>query len=112
MDKIVLITSDRMGRGADELGRLLLKNFLYSLARNEQKPAVVMFANEGVRLVCKGSDSLDDLQLLTEAGVAVKACGTCLDFLGLNEDVRVGEIGAMPAAVEALMGDPAVLTIA
>ena len=71
-----------------------------------------MFANEGVRLVCEGSDSLDDLQLLVEEGVSVKACGTCLDFLGLAEEIRVGDVGAMPAAVEALMGDPGVLTIA
>jgi selenium metabolism protein YedF len=112
MSKMVLVMSDQMGSGDEELGRLLLKNFLYSLARNERRPAAVMFANDGVRLVCTGSDSLDDLRLLVESGVAVKACGTCLDFLGLSESVEVGDVGTMPAAVEALMGDPSVLTIA
>ena len=112
MSKTVFVTSETMGGGDEELGRLLMKNLLYSLARNERKPAAVMFANEGVRLLCEGSESLDDLKLLVEAGVPVKACGTCLDFLGLTESVRVGDVGAMPTAVEALMGDPAVLTIA
>ena len=111
MSKMVLITSDRMGRGDDDLGRLLMRNFLYSLARNETRPAAVMLANEGVCLACEGSDSLGDLELLVEAGVPVKACGTCLEFLGKAEELRVGVVGAMPDAVEALMGDSAVLTI-
>ncbi len=106
----VLITTDRIGRGDDELGRILMKNFLYSLARNAQRPSAVMLMNEGVRLACAGSDSLDDLTLLTEDGVAIKVCGTCLDFLGLKDSVEVGAVGTMPDSVAALMADD-VLTI-
>ena len=54
MAKRVLIVTDRIGRGDDELGRVLMKNFLYSLARNAEKPAAVMLMNEGVRLACDG----------------------------------------------------------
>jgi intracellular sulfur oxidation DsrE/DsrF family protein len=68
--------------------------------------------NEGVRLVCEGSDSLDDLRILTEKGVAVKACGTCLDFLGLKDRLAVGDVGAMPDSVAALLGADDVVTIA
>lgn len=111
MSKRVLFLSDRIGLGDDELGRILMKNFIYSLARNEDAPSAVMFMNGAVRLVCEGSESLDDLRLLVENGVAVKACGTCLDFLGLKENVRVGEIGTMPASVAALMGADDIVTI-
>ena len=111
MAKRVFIVTDKIGRGNDELGAALMKNFLYSLARNEQAPKAVMFMNEGVRLACNGSASLDDLKLLVENGVAVKVCGTCLDFLGLKDELAVGEVGAMPASVEALIADD-VLTIA
>jgi selenium metabolism protein YedF len=111
MAKRVLIISDRIGRGDDELGRLLMKNFLYSLARNPERPAAVMFMNEGVRLACTGSESLGDLALLREAGVAVKVCGTCLDFLGVKDGLAVGEVGTMPDSVAALVADD-VLTIA
>ena len=111
MGKRVFIVTDRIGRGDDELGTLLMKNFIYSLARNEDKPLAVMLMNEGVRLACNGSASLDDLTLLAENGVAIKACGTCLDFLGLKDELVVGEVGAMPASVEALIADD-VLTIA
>jgi selenium metabolism protein YedF len=111
MAKRVFIVTDKIGRGDDELGALLMKNFLYSLARNEERPEAVMLMNEAVRLACHGSASLDDLKLLEESGVPVKACGTCLDFLGLKEALAVGSVGTMPDSVAALIADD-VLTIA
>lgn len=111
MSKRVFIISDRIGRGDEALGALLMRNFLYSLARAEESPKAVMLMNGGVRLACEGSESLDDLRLLAEKGVAVKACGTCLDYLGLKEALVVGSVGAMPDTVTALMADD-VLTIA
>jgi len=111
MSKRVFITTDRLGQGSDELGSVLMKNFLYPLARQEVPPAAVMLMNGGVRLACTGSTSLDDLALLAEKGVPVKACGTCLDYFGLGERLEVGDVGTMPDSVAALMADD-VLTIA
>jgi len=110
MAKRVFIVTDRLGRGDDELGAVLMKNFLYSLARTAEKPPAVHFMNGGVRLTCEGSNSLDDIRLLAEQGVAIKVCGTCLDFLGLTDSLAVGEVGTMPDAVAALIADD-VLTI-
>lgn len=112
MSKRVLIISETYGNGPEELGRVLMKSFLYSLARNAEKPHSVMLANGGVRLACTGSDSLDDLRLLVEGGVAVKACGTCLDYYGLMDELAVGEVGTMPATVEALLGEGDVVSVA
>lgn len=108
----ILIVSATFGSGDDELGRLLMRNFLYSLARDEQTPVAVMLANGGVRLACEGSGSLDDLALLVEKGCSVRACGTCLDYLGLADKLVVGEVGAMPATVAAMLGDDQIVTIA
>lgn len=110
MAKRVFIVTDTLGRGNDELGAVLMKNFLYSLARTAEKPSAVMLMNGGVRLACTGSACLDDLKLLAEQGVAIKACGTCLDFLELTDSLVVGDIGTMPDGVAALMADD-VLTI-
>lgn len=107
----VLILSDRMGRGDDELGRVLMRNFLYALAREEKRPAAVMLGNAGVRLACEGSDSLDDLRLLAENGVAVRACGTCLDFLGLADSLAVGEAGTMAQLAGAVLSGEEIVTI-
>lgn len=112
MAKRVLIVTDKIGRTNDELGAILMKNFLYSLARNAEQPRAVMLMNEGVRLACSGSNSLDDLAILAENGVAIKVCGTCLDFLGVKDELAVGEVGTMPDGVAALIADPDVLTIA
>lgn len=112
MAKRVLITTDRIGRTDDELGRLLMRNFCYSLARDEQRPTGVMLMNGGVRLACEGSDVLDDLALLVESGVAVKVCGTCLDFLNLTDALAVGDIGSMPDGVAAMLGPDDIVTIA
>jgi selenium metabolism protein YedF len=111
MAKGVLILTDRIGRDNEELGGLLMKNFTYSLARNAERPAAVMLMNEGVRLACEGSESLDSLKALAENGVPVRVCGTCLEFLGLMDALAVGDVGTMPQSVEALLGGE-VLTIA
>jgi selenium metabolism protein YedF len=104
-----LVLSDRLGRGDDDLGALLMKNFVYALARSEDVPREVLLMNHGVKLASAGSGSIEDLRLLAEAGCAVKSCGTCLDFLGLKEQLAVGEVGTMPEAVAMVQSGDAVV---
>lgn len=111
MAKRVLILSDGLGTGDETLRRLLMRTFLYTVARDPEPPSAVMMMNAGVRLACEGSDSLDDLRLMVDSGVAVTACGTCLDYLGLMEALAVGEVGNMIDGVRGLLGDDAVVTI-
>lgn len=111
MGKRVLIVSDKIGGGDSELGTLLMGNFLYSMARAEEVPSAITLMNEGVRLACTDSARLDDLRLLAERGVAIRACGTCLDFLGLKDALEVGEVGTMVDSIAALLADE-VLTVA
>jgi selenium metabolism protein YedF len=111
MGKVVFLKSDRMGRANEDLGHVLLKNFLYSLARSEKKPDAVYMVNGGVKLACEGSQSIDDLFLLVEAGVPVYSCGTCLDYLGLKDTLRVGGVSRMEDLVAALMQAEDVLTL-
>jgi selenium metabolism protein YedF len=112
MAKTFMILTDSMGSGDPELGRILMGNFLYTLARNEVAPARLMFANAGVRLACEGSTALEDLELLAEKGVPIGSCGTCLDHLGLRDALAVGSVGTMSDSVALLCGDADVVTIA
>ena len=91
----VLIASDRLGKGADELGALLLKGFIYALAEADIAPRRIIFMNSGVRLSTEGSNSLADLERLSEKGVELLSCGTCLDYYGLKEKLAVGRISNM-----------------
>jgi selenium metabolism protein YedF len=111
-DKCFMITSDRIGRGDDELGRVLMKSFIYSLARAETRPMKVCFMNSGVSLVCEGSEVLDDLRLMEEAGVLVSACGTCLDYMHLKDKIAVGAVGTMPDSVATMTSSVQIVTIA
>ena len=93
--RVVQITAGTMGSGDDELGALLLRSFLKTQAELEQKPDAILFYNDGVKLCCEGSYLLDDLRGLEAAGVEIIACGTCLNFFELSEQLRVGRVTDM-----------------
>src|SRR5574340_31320 len=93
--KVLFVNSERIGEGDDTLGAKLMASFFYSLVRAPEKPDVVAFMNGGVALACKKSPVLNDLRLLAADGITVYACGTCLDYLGLKDDLAVGEVGNM-----------------
>jgi len=90
---------------------MLMRSFLVNLAQTETPPAAIMLVNEGVRLACEGSDALDEMHRLADAGVAISACGTCLKQLGLTEKLAVGVVGDMPTLVAAVCGPDDIVTI-
>jgi peroxiredoxin family protein len=63
----------------------------------------MIFINSGVRLTSEGSEVLETLKSLSETGVEILSCGTCLDFYGLKEKVKVGMISNMYDIVQSLM---------
>ena len=89
---VVQVCSDAMGVGDDELGRKLLKGFIYSLTQLDELPTTLLFYNGGAHLTCEGSPVLDDLRDLADAGVEVLSCGTCLDYYGLTDKLVVGGV--------------------
>lgn len=109
--KVVFVNSDRIGTGDDDLGAKLMGSFLYSLARTATKPDAMVFMNGGVRLTCEGSTVLSDIHMLAADGVEVYSCGTCLDWLGLKEQLAVGEVGNMNDTVALLTGADDVMTM-
>lgn len=94
-EKIVVIRSEFMGEGDKELGKVLIKGFIYAISQQEQLPKTMLFYNGGAKLTCEGSDSIDDLKVLEEKGVEIYTCGTCLNYYGLTEKLCVGEITNM-----------------
>lgn len=99
---VVAIGSDVMGRGSDELGHALMKSFLYALAQLEVPPVTLLFFNGGAKLTVEGSQSLDDIRALEEAGTEILTCGTCLDYYGLKDKLAVGRITNMYRIAQAL----------
>ena len=46
-DTVVVIASDKMGEGAEELGKTLLKAFVFSLTQQDKLPKTILFYNGG-----------------------------------------------------------------
>lgn len=97
---VVAISSRGMGDGSDELGAALMKGFLYALSQQDALPKALLFYNGGAALTCEESPSLEDLKSLEAQGVEIFTCGTCLNFYGLADKLKVGGVTNMYAIVE------------
>lgn len=92
---VIQVSSDAMGAGSDELGRNLMKAFIYAVTQQDDLPATMLFYNGGAHLTCEGSPALDDLKALAEQGVEILTCGTCLNHYGIADKLAVGEVTNM-----------------
>ena len=101
-DLVIAVDSETMGRGSDELGKLLMKSFLFAVTQLPQLPRTMLFYNGGARLTVEGSASLEDLKGLEARGVEILTCGTCLNFFGLADQLAVGGVTNMYSIVETL----------
>ena len=100
---VVMIGSKFMGTGDDELGKILMKGFIFSLTQLETLPSSIIFYNSGAFLSCEGSESVEDLKKLEEAGVEIYTCGTCLNHYGIADQLQVGTATNMYAISEMAM---------
>ena len=101
-DFVIAVDTATMGRGNDELGKVLMKGFLFAVTQLDELPKTMLFYNGGATLTTEGSDSLDDLKSLEAQGVTIKTCGTCLNYYGLTEKLKVGEVTNMYDIVETM----------
>ncbi|WP_130805421.1 sulfurtransferase-like selenium metabolism protein YedF [Senegalia massiliensis] len=110
-DTTIIINSDKMGEGNDELGKILIKGFIYSLTESLPYPSTLVFYNNGVKLTVEGSECLEDLKTLEEAGVEILSCGTCLDYNNIADKLSVGGVTNMYTIVEKIKNSTNTITI-
>ena len=101
---VVVVSSDRMGAGNDDLGKVLIKGFIFAVSQLEKLPKTMLFYNGGATLTAEGSDSLEDLKHLAEEGVEILTCGTCLNYYNLSDKLQVGSVTNMYTIVEKMAG--------
>lgn len=99
---VVVLSSDKMGEGNDDLGKVLIKGFIYALTQLDKYPKSILLYNSGVKLSSEGSDSIEDLKILEDNGVEILSCGTCLNFYELSDKLKVGSVTNMYTIVEEL----------
>ena len=97
---VVVIRSNQMGNGEEELGKALLKGFIYTLSQQDTLPSTILFYNSGAYITCEDSASIEDLKSLEAQGVEILTCGTCLNFYGITDKLQVGEVTNMYVIAE------------
>ncbi len=111
MKTVIVISSEIMGRGDEELGAQLMGNYLRKLWISPVKPDAIVFYNSGVKLLRTGSRVLDALDGLSSAGVDLIACGTCVGHFQLESCLGIGRISDMQEIVSWQMSADRVVTV-
>lgn len=110
-ERVLLIASDRLGEGTDELGRLLMRNFLHTLLETAERPDHILFLNSGVLLAVQGAETIEALSALESLGVELFSCGVCLDFFKKKEQLAVGRVTNMFSIAEQLLTAASVIRL-
>ncbi|WP_075981465.1 DsrE family protein [Bacillus massilinigeriensis] len=99
-NKVILLSSNVLGKGDEELGQNLLETFFTILKQREELPAAIFCVNSGVLALT--NDSLTSLHLkeIEAKGVDVLACKTCVDFYQIEEKLVAGKISSMAKFIE------------
>ncbi len=96
----LVLSSDKLGLGDDELGAMLMKSYVFALSEADIIPNDLLFINGGVKLTSSDSLVLDSLNKLVERGVNILVCGVCLDFYNIKDKLAIGEISNMYTIVQ------------
>jgi len=111
MNTTVFISRNVVGGNDMELGEVLIKAFLSTLAQMPTPPKYISLMNEGIKLALKGTSTCESLQELQKKGSEVLVCGTCSNHFKLTEQVGVGVISNMFDITDSLLSVEKVISI-
>lgn len=111
METVIVLNSDSLGKGDEELGKKLLGAFLRKTLVCEPLPDTIICYNSGVKLMAQGSIVLDAFDSLSLKGVEIIACGTCVDHYDLRNVIQVGRVSDMTEIVSVMMQADKVITV-
>ncbi|MDP4164114.1 MAG: DsrE family protein [Bacillota bacterium] len=109
-NKVILVSSDQLGKGDRELGEGVLETFFTILKQRNELPKAVFFMNSGVFTLTEESFVSVHLKELESKGVEILACKTCVDHYGLAEKLTAGKISSMANFID-LAAQYEILTI-
>ncbi|MBS3782837.1 MAG: sulfurtransferase-like selenium metabolism protein YedF [Anaerolineae bacterium] len=101
---VLVVPGELMGRGEHtELGDVLIRAFFHTLGEVKPLPDTIVFFNSGVKLVVEGSPVVEDLEMLVGRGVEILACGTCLGYYDVQDEIAVGTVSNMYTIAETML---------
>lgn len=107
---VISISSDKMGQGNDELGQILIKAFINTIAELDKLPSILIFYNSGVLLTQESLGLYESLKNLKQKGIKILVCGTCVDYFAIKDKIKVGQISNMYDIANSLVSADKILT--
>ncbi|HPU35424.1 MAG TPA: sulfurtransferase-like selenium metabolism protein YedF [Bacillota bacterium] len=106
---VYFITTNTLGQGSPDLGEVLMKSLMVTLA--EQKPPrALCLLNTGVFLALEDSPVIEQMKKLS-ASTEILVCGTCLNYYKVKEKMAVGVVSNMYDINSRLTGASKVITV-
>ncbi len=94
-DFVVFLGKTYIGEGSEELGQNLMRMFLYTLTETSELPTHILLMNSGVKLAVEDEQAVEHLKRLSEKGIEIMVCGTCLNYFGIAEQLKIGNVSNM-----------------
>lgn len=91
---VYVIGSKHLGDGSEDLGDILARGMFRTLTKIDPLPETIIFLNSGVELLVK-PEIQENLTILEEKGVQILACGTCVDFYEIREQLNSDHLSNM-----------------
>ncbi|MCK5836923.1 MAG: sulfurtransferase-like selenium metabolism protein YedF [Desulfobacula sp.] len=88
---LVILSSQQIGKGDDDLGQKLMINFVKTLKEMGNDLWRLVLLNHGVKFATRDSTVLEDLKDLEASGINILVCGACLTHLELMDHKVIGE---------------------
>jgi len=108
-DLLLVLRSAELAPVEPDLGQKLTRAFLTQLLETGHLPGRIVCMGTAIFLTTDGSPVLDLLEKFVAAGTQIASCGTCLDYYGRREKLRVGAVGNMKDTAEAMATFPRVM---
>jgi len=108
---VILMDSDKIGKGDEELGKILMKSFLECLKTSDKPLAKIILLHSGVKLATVLDDFVNVLKEIEKKGVEILVCGICLDFFNLKNDLKVGRVTNFYEVTEILLSNDRIVKI-
>lgn len=107
---VVFLAKDTFGEGDRDFSINLINIFLQTMFEAGHRPRAILMANTGVKLMAKDASTLKVLSDFRETGCEVLACGLCVEFYGLKDQIPKEQITNMFSIVEYMFAADRILT--
>jgi hypothetical protein len=101
--KVLLLGSEGIGRGDDDLGYEILMSMLKTLVERDDPPVAFVFWNTAVKLMAEGSPAVTHLKTLERKGVQLLAGQLCVKELDLTGKMAVGKLATMEEILDLIL---------